>query len=145
MRFRRCAREDAVRAASASGRWTPALTVHASVCATCREVKTVTEALAAPLATSAPAVNPVVLWARARQASNVATAARMARILTAAQMLSASVVLVLLISAAVVVALSGTPQNSSTRAFSGMAEMALGAGVLLTGAAVWLSRWATRP
>lgn len=145
MSVRRCAREEAVRIASASGRWTPALTVHASVCPVCGEIKTVTEALAAPLTGKAQAVNPVIVWARARQAADLGAAARMARILTVTQILTASVVLVVLVGATLLVALSGSPQNSSTVAASTTVEMAVVAGVALAGASVWLSRWAARP
>ena len=144
MTLRSCNREEAVRLAAASGRWTPALEAHAAICTSCGEVKTVTEALAAPLLLPAQAVNPVIVWARATQAAQLATAARMSRILTVTQILAASIVLVVLVGGAALVALTGS-HDQPTGSPSGVAELAMAAAVLLTGATLWVSRWATRP
>lgn len=139
MRWRGCPRQDAVRVASATDRWTPALEAHAAACPACRDVKAVASALAAPLAARPLTIDPVLLWARARNAAEVAAGARMARILTTAQVLAASLVLVVLVYFfrwPVVQPETSAPDPNT---------LLVAGGVLLTAATVWLSRWATRP
>ncbi len=125
--------------ASATGRWTPALEAHAAACPTCRDVKTVTSALAAPFAASSLAIDPVLLWARARHAAHVAAAARMSRILTTTQVLAASLVL------AVFISFFRWPDVQPTASAPDTNTLLVAGGMLLTAATVWLSRWATRP
>jgi hypothetical protein len=125
--------------ASATGRWTPVLEAHAAACPTCREVKAVTSALAAPFAASPLAIDPVLLWARARHAAHVAAAARMSRILTTTQLVAASLVLAVFISFFRWPDVQPAPSAPDTN------TLLVSAGALLTAATVWLSRWATRP
>ncbi|HEY6358279.1 MAG TPA: hypothetical protein VIX35_08535 [Vicinamibacterales bacterium] len=125
--------------ASATGRWTPALEAHAAACPMCRDVKTVTSALAAPLAASPLTIDPVLLWARARHAAHVAAAARMSKILTTTQVLAAALVL------AVFVYFFRWPDVQPAARPPDTNTLLVAAGALLTAATVWLSRWATRP
>jgi hypothetical protein len=139
MRWGGCSRQDAVRVASATGRWTPALEAHAATCPTCRDVKTVTSALAAPLVAAPLTIDPVLLWARARNAAQIAAGARIARILTTAQVMAASLLLV------VVIYFFRWPALEPATGAPDPNTLLVAGGVLLTAATVWLSRWATRP
>jgi hypothetical protein len=137
--WRRCHRQDAVRAASASGRWTPALEAHASICPTCRDIRTVTTALSSPLAATPVPVDLALLWLRARNASQVAAAARASRILTTVQIAGAGLVL------AVCASFLRWPDSQSAINSPDPTTLFLMGGALMTVAALWLSRWATRP
>ena len=66
-----CAHEHDTWQASASGRWTPALETHARDCASCAEVRIVTEALATGSSPAPTTMAPSAIWFCARHIRRV--------------------------------------------------------------------------
>jgi hypothetical protein len=136
MTWRMCRREPDVRAASANGRWTPVLEGHVAVCDRCREVRTVTRALAAPMDSVPVLVDPALLWARARATAHVRALARLDRILTISQLAFGVAALGALALTARVVGIpldAGGPDVNT---------LVIAGGVMLTVATALVVRWA---
>jgi predicted anti-sigma-YlaC factor YlaD len=133
-----CPREDAVRRATAAGQWTPALEAHITVCGSCRDVRLVTSALASPIPPRATPVDPVIVFARARQAARIATAARMSRVLLVGQIGSAVVIV------GVILAAAQWPVGDVSASVSDTTTVWCLGGALLTAATAWMVRWSTR-
>lgn len=66
-----CAHEHETWQASASGRWTPALEAHARECASCADVRIVTETLATASSPAPTAMAPSAIWFCARHIRRV--------------------------------------------------------------------------
>ncbi len=133
-----CPRQDAVRVATAAGQWTPALEAHVTICASCRDVRLVTSALAAPIPPRATPVDPVIVFARARQAARIAAAARMSRVLLVGQIVSGAVIL------AIILAASLWPVGDVQIDAPDPTTLWCVGGVVLTAATAWTVRWSTR-
>ncbi len=133
-----CPRQDAVRRATAAGQWTPALEAHVTICASCRDVRLVTSALAAPIPTRPTPIDPAIVFARARQAARIAAAARMSRVLFLGQIASAMVILVVILAAA------QWPVDDITAGVPDTTTLWCLGGALLTAATAWMVRWSTR-
>lgn len=86
-----------VQQASASGRWTAALVAHAKTCRACAEVRLVTEALAAGPARPRPmtrgAIDPALLFARARANRRLRAEAQMSLVTMVTQVAVLALVL----------------------------------------------------
>lgn len=84
-----CAHEFDAQQAAASGRWPAALARHVSSCPTCAEVRLVTEAFAGGPGDGAPtvAVDPALLFARAREERRLHAEARISLVATATHIL----------------------------------------------------------
>jgi hypothetical protein len=132
-----CQREDAVRRATAAGQWTPALEAHVTVCVSCREVRLVASALAAPIQPRPAAIDPAIVFARARQAARIAAAARMSRVLFMGQIASAMVIV------AVIVAASQWPVGDVNIGVPDTITLWCLGGALLTAATAWMVRRTT--
>jgi len=92
----RCARQDDVRQAAVTGRWTNELGAHARACRTCGEVALVTAALSdsSTHAAARPPVTiaPVRLWAEAQQARRLRAEAIASRLVAGVQITTAALV-----------------------------------------------------
>jgi hypothetical protein len=84
--IRRCAQEHETWAASASGRWTPALSEHAARCAPCADVRLVTEALTTTGAPMPASTDPSVLWWCARYMRRLRIVSRIERVTAVGQL-----------------------------------------------------------
>ncbi len=97
-----------------------------------------TSALAAPIPPRATPVDPVIVFARARQAARIAAAARMSRVLLIGQIASAMVIV------AVIVAASQWPVGDVNIGAPDTTTLWCLGGALLTAATAWMVRWSTR-
>lgn len=136
MAGRGCDREDDVRRASATGRWTPALEGHVAVCDRCHDVRTVTRALATPIHRQAVLVDPAVLWARARATADVRAIARVDRVLTLSQIVVAAIAV---IGVSVAARVLDVPADSGG---SDVTSLMIAGGVVLTATTAVVLRWA---
>jgi hypothetical protein len=134
-----CRREPEIGDARVSGRWTADLRQHVSTCAVCREVSRVGTALAAMPHVQAPAaVNPSLLWERARQARRLRAEAQISRIVTATQTATAAGVGI----GAIIVCVRIWPASWQSLTL-GVGDHAIlsGATALLMVTALAVSRW----
>jgi len=88
-----CRYQHDVQQASVSGRWSAMLDSHTNECATCRDVRLIAEAFATapPSARPSKTVDPVLLFARAREERRLRAEARASRVTTATQIVIGSV------------------------------------------------------
>src|SRR5262249_12376073 len=78
--------EDQVSEASASGRWTKALSAHVDGCDDCREIRLVASVLGQQrLAPARPLLDPSALWNCGRHARRISTESRMSVVVAASE------------------------------------------------------------
>jgi hypothetical protein len=134
--WRSCAREDDVRKATISGRWTPALEGHLAACGRCEEVHTVTRALASPMQHTPTVIDPRVLFARARATAQVRAMARVEWVLTLSQVGLAALAVAGLVVVAPILGIATDGGGSD------LPMLAISGGVMLTITAALAARWA---
>jgi len=93
-----CAREDDVRVASVTGRWTSALESHAAACDVCRNVRLVAEALVSPSVPAPSSIEPRSVFGVARRVRRLHVESKISLIVTAAQAIALAAVVAVLLS-----------------------------------------------
>jgi len=139
---RTCAREDAVRLAATSGRWTPALQSHADGCRTCGEVRTLASMLGAAPAGPPSRLNAKMIWQRARHARRRRAEEMASRIMTIGQIGSGAIGLVLL--AYFASRAEFWPAMQSAGATTAVLPWLAGAVALTAGSMLAMFRWLSR-
>ena len=138
--MRRCAREHETWVASASGRWTPALSGHAARCVTCADVRLVTEALTTTGAPMPASTDPAVLWWCARYMRRLRIVSRIERLTTVGRLTVVGAALAAagsLVDWPAALALIAWPTAAEGKVWM----MALPAMMATAAALVWLLRW----
>jgi len=138
--MRRCAREHETWAASASGRWTPALSAHTARCVTCADVRLVTEALTTTGAPMPASTDPAVLWWCARYMRRLRIVSRIERVTTIGRLAVAGAALAAagsLVDWPAALALIERPSAADGRVWI----VALPVMIAITAALVRLLRW----